>query len=379
MIYNGLDMTQVNNGLEENSACASAIAYDKANGLIFLSYMTGEPKHYSETGGKICLSVFSPSQPHNARYRTIDALEKRSRGLLCNAIYMIGDKKARIVFTDHSRPATAEPGVGDFTAAFYRDYDFTTDTVSPRTEMLFRTKDGDKRLNATNYCKHVNDNGYEFKSDWSPIVNSVTSYNGELYTAVTLDYYDYSYAVLCKIEDNVLVPFAICPEKQNYEFRYFVNAEGIFAAFRVAPDDHGTGHGGYTVSKDGGKTWNTTVYEDGVQSRHNIIEYYGKPLYMYNYKSDKAVKNFPRMHNFRNAVKFVYDGEVVLDLFSKHGFVEHDAVSICGDVYFAFSNCPQALSTENNSAWTEDNTQVEQGKEALQWMRLGNLIDNRKK
>ena len=59
--------------------------------------------------------------------------------------------------------------------------------------------------------------------------------------------------------------------KLTYEFRYFINDNGIFGAFRKAPDDHGTNHAGYTESKDGGKTWNTTIYADGVQSRHDII------------------------------------------------------------------------------------------------------------
>ena len=40
----------------------------------------------------------------------------------------------------------------------------------------------------------------------------------------------------------------------------------------------------------------------------------------------------------------------------------------------AFSNCPQALSTENGAAWLEDGVRVEQGKEAIQWMKLGYLL-----
>ena len=138
------------------------------------------------------------------------------------------------------------------------------------------------------------------------------------------------------------------------------------------------------MSRDGGKTWDTKIYEDGVQSRHDILEYYGKPLFIYNYKCDRSTKNFPRMHNFRNAIKFVYDGEVVLDLFSRYGFVEHETISIRGDLYMAVSNCPQALSVENKSSceeltmWKEDNIEVEQGKEAIQWVKLGYLLDNAK-
>ena len=75
-----------------------------------------------------------------------------------------------------------------------------------------------------------------------------------------------------------------------------------------------------------------------------------KPFVIYNYKSNKSTENFPDMHNFRNAIKMVYDGEVILDFFTKYGVVEHDTVNICGDLYMAFSNCPQALSTENGKA-----------------------------
>ena len=74
--------------------------------------------------------------------------------------------------------------------------------------------------------------------------------------------------------------------------------------------DNGMGHAAYTVSKDGGKTWNTEIFADG-------------------------------------------------------------------DLYMAFSNCPQALSTENGGAWFECGHYVEQGKEAIQWMKLGYLLGGR--
>ncbi|MBE6636469.1 MAG: hypothetical protein E7618_01555 [Ruminococcaceae bacterium] len=379
MRYDNLDMTQINNGLEQTAACGSSIAYDKANGTAFVSYMTGVPKRYGESTGKICLSVFSPSQPHLVRHRVFDELQGKSRGFLCNALYVCGDKRVRVMFTDHSGQNALYSEDVDAKktapmAVYSREYDFATDTVTERREVFFRTARGEEPINNETYCRYLRENGYEINSKWPPIINKVTQYRGEWYTAITLDDYAFSYATLCKIEGDVLVPFAICPEKQTYEFRYFVNDEGIFGAFRAAPDDHGTNHAGYTVSRDGGKTWETTIYADGVQSRHDILEYYGKPLFIYNYKSDRSVENFPRMHNFRNALKFVYDGEVILDLFSKHGFVEHDTVSIRGELYMAFSNCPQALSTENGAAWTEDGLSVEQGKETVQWMKLGYLL-----
>ena len=85
------------------------------------------------------------------------------------------------------------------------------------------------------------------------------------------------------------------------------------------------------------------------------------------------MENFPAMHNFRNAIKIVYDGEVVFDWFTKYGIVEYDLINIRGDLYMAFSNCPQALSIENGVSWIEDGIPVEQGKEAVQWAKIGYL------
>jgi len=369
MRYDDLEMVQINDGLTQTSASGNSVVYDKRSGLVFAVYITGIVMHYGESTGKICLSVFPASQPHNIRHRIIDTGFGQSRGLLTNAVYLVGDRKVRIVFAterwEGQRPLHKD------VAVYYRDYDFVTDTVSERTEVFLRTDEGDVRIDNSAYRKYVEKYGYEVTHGNGPIVNKVTIYKNEIYTALTLDFE--SNAILCKIEDNVLVPFAICPELGTYEFRYFINDDGIFAVYRVAPDDHETGHGGYTVSRDGGKTWETTIFEDGVQSRPDIMEYYGKPLIIYNYKSEKSVQNFPRMHNFRNAIKFIYDGRVVLDLFSKYGFVEHETVSICGDLYMAFSNCPKALSTENGKAWIEDGLFVEQGKEASQWMKIGYL------
>lgn len=358
----GMDMTQINDALSQTAACGSEIAYDKANGLVFVSYMTGLRKSYGESTGKICLSVFSPSQPHNVRHKVIDEGVGESRGFLCNANYIVGDGVNRIIFTTTKGKL----------ATFYRDYDLYNDKVSERVEMLLRTDEGDVRLNGDSYRDYLAKKGLTVEGISHPIVNKVTRYKDELYTAVSYD--ATGYPILCKIEGNVLVPFAICPEPMTYEFRYFINDDGIFGMYRFPPDDNDVGHAAYTVSKDGGKTWNTEIFADGIQSRPDIMEYYGKPLIVYNYKSDKSRENWPVMHHFRNSIKMIYDGRVIFDWFTKYGIVEHETVSICKDLYMAFSNCPQALSTENGNAWFEYGNYVEQGKEAIQWMKLGCLV-----
>ena len=362
MQYDGLEMTQISDGLTQTAACAAAVAYDRAAGLVYVSYMTGLPGRYGESTGKLCLSVFPPAQPTNIRHRVIDTGVGASRGLLCTAHYLVGPGRTRILFTTTRGEK----------AAFARDYDFASDTVSERREVLLRTDAGDLRLDNASYRAYLAARGYTVESGAEPIINKVTSFGGALYTAVSID--DAGYGILCRIEDHVLVPFAVCPEATTYEFRYIVDAGGIHAVFRVPPDDHGTGHGGFTESADGGKTWRTAVFADGVQSRPDILEYEGRPLVVYNYKSDRPLDGFPPMHNSRNAVKLVRDGAVLRDIFSRYGIVEHETISICGDLYMAFSNCPQALSTENGAAWLEDGVRVEQGKEAIQWMKLGRLL-----
>ncbi|MBQ7036561.1 MAG: hypothetical protein IJN74_03615 [Clostridia bacterium] len=362
-MYYDMDMVQINDGLTETAACASSVCYDKANGLAFVAYLTGQAKRYGESSGKLCLSVFSPSQPENARRRVVDEGVGQSRGLLPCCHYLIGDAKTRMVFTTTR---------GEL-ATFYRDYDFLNDTISERKEMYFRTGEGDVRLDAASYKAYLEKNyGLHVKADKEPLMNKASVYKGEIYTAVSFDHE--GYPILCKIEDNVLVPFAICPQPQTYEFRYFINDDGIFGMYRVPPDDHGTGHAAFTVSKDGGKTWETKIFEDGVQSRPDIIEYFGKPLIVYNYKSDKSIENFPRMHNNRNAIKIIYDGEVIFEFFSKYGIVEYDFINIRGDLYMSFSNTPQALSTENGGAWVENGHPIEQGKEVIQWAKIGYLL-----
>lgn len=359
MRFAGLETTQVNDGLNQTAACAAAAVYDKADGLMFVSYMTGIRRDYGESTGRLCMSVFPPSQPGNIRFRTVDEGVGASRGLLCTAHALIGARRTRMWFTTTRGEK----------AAYFRDYDFDTDTVSPRRELFLRTDAGDVRLDNASYRAYLASRGFRAESGAEPIVNKVSRFGDALLTAVTLD--DRSYPVLCEIRGDVLVPFAVCPAETTYEFRYYRDGAGTFrAVYRVPPDDHGTGHCGYAVSSDGGKSWETSVFEDGIQSRPDILPYKGRPLIVYNYLPAQPDGDFPPMHNHRNAVKFVWDGRVILDLYSKYGIVEHETVPVCGDLYMAFSCCPQGLSVENGKAWIEEGRPVEQGKEALMWTKL---------
>ena len=354
---------QVNNGLEESAACASTTVYDGAYGVVYLVYMTGTRTSYGESTGRICLSVFSPSQPTNTRFRRIDDALGGSRGVLCTCAWLTAPGKLRILFT------TTKGTLG----AFYRDYDFLQDTVSERTEVFLCVDGEDLPTVNESYTRLIGSHGFTGTNTTAPcIINKACVWNSEIYTALTVD--GVYYPVLCRIEENRLLPFAFCPIPGTYEFRYYIDETGIHGVFRDPVDDQGTSKTGYAFSGDMGKTWTKEVFSDGIQSRPDILPYYGKPLIIYNYLSDRSVENFPPMHNHRNAIKLLYDGKVIRNYFEKYGIVEHSTVSVFGDLYMAFSTCEQALSVASGTAWIEQGRPVEQGKEEIKWVKLGYLL-----
>lgn len=77
----------------------------------------------------------------------------------CNAHYLVGDGKNRILFTI----ARGELGT------YYRDYDFYTDTISERTEVFLRTEEGDVRLNNTTYMEYLEKCGFHIETTRAPI------------------------------------------------------------------------------------------------------------------------------------------------------------------------------------------------------------------
>lgn len=351
---------QINDGLTETASCGNAVAYDRKRGLIFAEHMTGEQCMYGESSGAVVLCVFPPAQPWNVRRILIDKIPNASRGFLCTSVYLIGDAKVRLIY---------QKDRGEGMGSYYKDYDFLSDTLSEKGRFLFHTPEGDVNLDNTSYAAYLKTQGFDCPSACSPLINKVTSFNGELYTAVTLD--GPGYPVLCRIKGTTFYPFAILPVVGRYEFRYYRDESGIYGLQRSAIDDTGTGKISYFVSRDEGKSWEQTLFADGIQSRPDILPYYGKPLIFYNYLSGKSQENFPPMHHHRTSVKVLYDGKVVKELFSKYGCVEYELVDICGDLYMVYSDTAQALMYQNGACWHEDGLEVENGKEKSNWVKLG--------
>lgn len=87
------------------------------------------------------------------------------------------------------------------------------------------------------------------------------------------------------------------------------------------------------------------------------------------------------MHNYRNAIKMLWGleedpnkNQVILDVFSKYGFVEYSIANVYDEIYFIYSNTRKALSVANNKAWFENGSYVEQGKEQINFAKLGYLF-----
>ena len=377
---------QINDGLRETASCGNTVAYDSKYGLVFALYHTGLPGAYGESEGILRLSIFPPKQPWNARHVTLDTGVGLSRGLLCQALYLTGDAKVRALFlTDRGKELTG----------YYRDYDYFADKLSERQPLYLRVDDEDLWLNNASYTKYIESQGYSLELSaieaaspeeyaliknnkpslnnpaQTPIINRVTEFGGELYTAVVLR--GINYPVLCKIREDVLVPFSICPFLNIFEFRYYVDDTGIHGVYRLPYQDTGTGRCGYVHSADGGKSWEKKIFPDSIQSRPDILPYCGKPLIVYNYLSSEPEENYPPIHHHRNAIKMLYQDQTVFDVYSKYGIVEPEVIDICGDLYMVFSNCEQGLMFVNDTAWIEDGKKVENGKEKSNWIKLGCL------
>lgn len=356
---------QINDGLRETASCGNAVAYDPRRGLIFAEYMTGEQCMYGESSGKIRLAVFPPNQPWNVRRIPIAEIPDASRGFLCNAVYRIGDGRVRVIYTRDR---------GERIGAYFRDYDFVTDVLSEEGTVFLRTDGGDVNVDNGSLAAFLASRGYACPSGSAPIVNKVTEYGGEFYTALTLD--GPGYPVLCRIEGNVLCPFAVVPAVGCYEFRYYVDESGIRGVNRGEKDDPGAGKITLFRSADGGVSWESELLADGIQSRPDILPYFGKPLVVYNFMPEdpRPREGFPPMHHHRNAVRFLYDGKELGTLYSKYGIVEHETVSIAGDLYMLYSDSAQALMQQNHACWAEEGLEVENGKEKSNWVKLGYFL-----
>jgi len=352
---------QISNGLTETSADGASLAFDKKYGIMFCAYMPGPQGNYGESRGRISLSYFPASQPTNIRFVTIS----EDRDVYCHNILGLGEGRVRVFYEKDSK-ADCDHFI------CFKDYDYLSDTLSDEKTVMLQKEDGSVvPLTETEQFSYLEKNGFHNHSyRWCEqiIFGSHTIFSGDdgyVYGAITSFLAE---PILYRSKDNLesLEFFAICPYIAQYEMDYkFLNGK-IYAIFRTDKEIDSIG---YTTSDDMGQTWSKPVYfENSIQCRPRLIVYNNQILMGYNYFNDDT-KNRPKIQQGRTSVKIHYgeDLKTVADLYSKYGIVNIALADILNDVYMAYSTSELALEYQNGNPMVR-------GKDAVRYVKLGNLI-----
>lgn len=362
---------QINNGLCETSADGAGLAFDSKYGIMFCAYMPGFQGRYGESRGKIALSYFPASQPTNIRFVTVATGDD----VYCHNIFGLGDGKVRVIYEKNSKSE------GDHFTCF-KDYDFLSDTLTHEKRIMILKDDGTKApLCTSEQFSYLEERGFFnhtylqteqisfgshtiFRGDDGFVYGAITSYLAE--------------PILYRSKDNLetLELFAVCPYTAQYELDYkFLNGK-IYAIFRT---DKELGSIHFTSSDDMGVTWSEPIaYENSIQCRPRLIIYNGHVLTSHNYFNGDT-KNRPKIQQGRTSIRLSY-GEnsdpnkntVVADLYSKCGIVNVCLADILGDIYLAYSTSELALEYHNGNP-------LVRGKDAIRYVKLGNLLPEKGK
>ena len=362
---------QINNGLAETCGDGASLAFDTKYGIMFCAYMPGHLGDYGESRGKISLSCFPASQPTNIRFREMIC----EKDVYAPNILSLGDGKVRVFYERMSR----DPG--DHVIAF-KDYDFITDTLSGEKAVQIRRENGELvPYNRTNQKVYLEENGgkeYVFRETEQTIVGGCTLFrdeNGTVYGSTTSELSD---AILFRSDDNMETVefFAVFPYPVQYELDYCLLNGVIYTIYRT---DHKTDGLFTSVSYDMGKSWTEPVaLKDSITCRPRILVHQGHILYCYNIYEEET-GNRPFVIQGRTALRFLLgekenanENEIVGELYSKHGMVNIAAIDILNDVYLAYSTSELALEYQNGTPWVR-------GKDAVRYIKLGDMILNKEK
>ncbi len=354
---------QINNGFSETSADGASLAFDKKYGIMFCSYMPGYQGNYGESRGKIALSYFPASQPTNIKFVTI----AEGDDVYCNNIWGLGDGKVRVIYERNSKAESDH-----FTC--FKDFDFIKNTLSEEKIVMLKKDNSEVvTLNETEQFSYLEERGYSNHTyRWCEQISfgshTIFSHeDGYTYGAITSFVCE---PILYRSKDNLetLEFFAVCPYPTQYEFDYKILNGKIYGIGRTTKE---TDSIFFTSSDDFGKTWTEPVYfESSIQCRPRIIIHNNDILMSYNY-FNADTKNRPTIQQGRTSVRMVYGEErtVVLDLYSKCGIVNVGLIDILGDAYFAYSTSELALEYQNGNPMVR-------GKDAIRYMKLGDLSPN---
>lgn len=360
---------QINNGLTETSADGACMAFDSKYGIMFCAYMPGFQGHYGESRGRICLSYFPASQPTNIRFVTI----AEGNDVYCPNILGLGNGKVRIFYESNSR--------ADCDHYYcYRDFDFLSNTVSDEQFVKVRLDNGSiKPLTLSLQFEYLEERGYKnhtyvkteqvgcssfFRSNDNYVYGTAVSYLAE--------------PILYRSSDDCSTVefFAIYPKPAQYEFEYrFLNGI-IYILYRTNLDKNSIF---FASSADNGKSWSEPIaLDESIQCRPRMIVYNSHILICYNYYNNDTQYR-PSIQQGRTSVRIRYGenenpntNKLIADLYSKYGIVNVCLAEIMNDLYFSYSTSECALEYQNGNP-------IVRGKDAIRYLKLGDLIPKEKR
>ncbi len=360
---------QINNGFTDTSADGAKLVFDAKYGIMFCAYMPGPQGHYGESRGRISLSYFPASQPTNIKFIDIATC----RDVYCPNAISLGEGRVRVFYEKDSR-ADCDHFI------CFKDFDFLSENLSEEKTVMLKKQNGETvPLTGSEQFAYLDEAGltnHKYCCAEQIAFGSHTIFTGDdgyHYGAITSLHAE---PILYRSADNLetLEFFAVCPYPIQYEFDYkFANGK-IYAIGRTDKDKDSVFR---SVSSDMGKTWSKPVYfEKSIQCRPGIINYCGNMLMNCNIFNDDT-GNRPKIQQGRTSVAFFLidtdNGDEltkVAELYSKHGIVNISIIDILNDIYMAYSTSELALEYQNGNP-------AVRGKDAIRYIKLGNLMPQR--
>ena len=354
---------QINDGLTQTSADGACLSFDAKYGIMFCAYMPGKQGGYGESRGRIALSCFPASQPHNIRFVDIASGDD----VYCDNILGLGEGKVRVFYEKNSLAD------GDHPYCF-KDYDFLTGSLSGEGTVMLKNEDGTLvPLTLSAQFDYLEKRGlFDHKYVRTEQIGCCGFFkadDGYTYGAA-VNYY--SEVILYRSLDNASTVefFAVFPEPAQYEFEYrFLNGK-LYAIYRTDSEKDAIR---LVSSSDFGKTWSVPVsIKNSIQCRPRMLVYRGHILTAYNcFNNDTEYR--PAIQQGRSEVRICLGensdpekNDLLLRLHSKYGIVNISLSEVLGDLYMAYSTSVLALEYQNGNPLVI-------GKDAIRYLKLGYL------
>ena len=346
----------ISDTLNYTAVNAQNSAYNDDYGLFCMAYQPRVLGSYGEASGIIAISIFSPSQPSNIRYRTV---------ALGNQVYepnvlSIGDGVFRIFYTSSGKTSVYR----------YKDYDFNTDTFSSEVDVNLDINGVISSATRATTDAYLNSEGY---TDWDDddwfltLSNALRFYDGKLWGVFTCKNY---YPIIAYSTDNgsTFVVYDIIPQKFQYETSIIWEDDNtLHTVNRLST--------GVIYKKRVSGVWQTSYsITDSKGSRPQVFTL-NNEVFIAVTISDTFI-GFPENNSYRYGVKILKGNSTiddpnnwsnVFEVTSKYGMVYPTFNNVFDDTYMTFSDSQLAMLVSTGGAIKD------QGKEVVKFVKI-NLI-----